>query len=107
FLDALVYRLDEFFRNRAADDLVLEDVAGARLARVQMNLHVAVLAAAAGLLGVFHLAVRRTRQRFLISDLRLADGRLDVELALQAVDDDLEVELAHAADDRLPGLNVG
>ena len=31
-----------------------------------------------------------------VGDLRLADGRLDGELALHAVDEDLEVELAHA-----------
>ena len=67
----------------------------------------AVLAAAAGLLGVLHLAVGGTRQRFLVGDLRLADARLDAELALQAVDDDLEVQLAHAGDDDLAGLLVG
>src|SRR5205085_1740952 len=93
--------------NRALRDLVLEDVPGTRLARIQVNLHVAVLAAAAGLLRVLHLAVRRTRQRFLVGDLRLADGRLDTEFALQAVYDDLEVQLAHAGDDHLTGLQVG
>ena len=72
-----------------------------------MNLRVAVLAAAAGLLGVPHLAVGRTRERFLVGDLRLADRRLDAELALQPVDDDLEVQLAHAGDDHLAGLLVG
>jgi hypothetical protein len=51
---------------------------------------VAVLAAAARLLDVAALAVGRPRQRFLVGDLRLADARLDVELTLQAVDDDLE-----------------
>ena len=39
--------------------------------------------------------------------LRLADVGLDLELALHAVDDDLEVQLAHARDDRLAGLGVG
>src|SRR5689334_13176204 len=72
-----------------------------------MNLRVAVLAAAAGLADVASLAVGRTRQRFLVGHLRLADARLDAELALQAVDDDLEVQLAHAADDDLAGLLVG
>ncbi len=41
-----------------------------------------------------------------IRDLRLADVRLDLELAQQPVDDDLEVQLAHAGDDRLAGLLV-
>ena len=66
-----------------------------------------VLAAAAGLLRVLHLAVGGPRQRLLVGDLRLADARLDAELALQAVDDDLEVQFAHAADDDLAGLLVG
>src|SRR5204863_5416433 len=39
-----------------------------------------------------------------IDDLRLARARLHAVLALHAVDDDLEVELAHARDDRLAGL---
>src|SRR5262245_32971912 len=107
FLDAFVDRLDELLGDRASDDLVLEDVAGARLARMEMNLRVTVLTAAAGLLRVLHLAVGGARQRLLVGDLRLADGCLDVELALQAVDDDLEVQLTHSADDRLPGLLIG
>ena len=47
------------------------------------------------------------RDRLAVGDLRPADVRVDVELALQAVDDDLEVELAHAGDQRLAGLLVG
>jgi hypothetical protein len=37
---------------------------------------------------------------------RLADVGLDLELALHAVHEDLEVELAHAGDDSLAGLRV-
>ena len=89
------------------DDLVLEDVARARLAGIQANLDLGELTAAAGLLRVAHLPVGRTRQRFLVSDLRSARRRFDVELALQPVDDDLEVKLAHAGDDDLAGLLIG
>ena len=68
----------------------------------------AVLAAAAGLadelaLGVQHLVARTLA----VGDLRLAHVRLDLELAQQAVDDDLQVQLAHAGDDGLAGLMVG
>jgi hypothetical protein len=45
-LDPFVDRLDEFLRNRAADDFVLEDVTGSRGAGVDVNLGVAVLPAA-------------------------------------------------------------
>ena len=41
-----------------------------------------------------------------IRDLRPTDVRVDLELAHHAVDDDLEVQLAHARDDRLARLLV-
>jgi hypothetical protein len=50
---------------------------------------------------------RRLRDRLAVGDLRLADVGLDLELALHAVDEHLEVQLAHAGDDRLAGLLVG
>ena len=73
-----------------------------------LDLHedVAVLAVTAGLLGVLVLAVRVLRDGLAVRDLGLADVRLDLELAPEAVDDDVEVELAHAADDRLARLLV-
>lgn len=45
--------------------------------------------------------------RLAVRDLRLADVRLDAELALHAVDEHLEVKLAHTTDDGLAGLLVG
>ena len=42
-----------------------------------------------------------------VGHLRAPDGGLDVELALHAVDDHLEVQLAHAGDHGLAGLLVG
>ena len=44
--------------------------------------------------------------RLAVGDLRPADVRVHPELAHQPVDDDLEVQLAHAGDDRLAGLLV-
>lgn len=41
-----------------------------------------------------------------VGHLRLADVRLDLELAAHAVHQDVQVELAHAGDDRLAGLVV-
>jgi hypothetical protein len=68
---------------------------------------VAVLALAAGLLDVPALRLGLLADRLLVGDLGLADVGLDRELALQAVHDDLEVQLAHAGDLGLPGLLVG
>ena len=42
-----------------------------------------------------------------VGHLRLADGGVDLELAQHAVDQHLEVQLAHAGDDGLAGLLVG
>ena len=47
------------------------------------------------------------RNRFAIGDLRLTDICLDAEFALHAIDDDLEVKLAHSGDDRLAGFMIG
>ena len=67
----------------------------------------AVLAAAAGLAHELAFLLDGVADGFAIGDLRLADVGLDLELALHAVDDDLEVQLAHARDDRLAGFLVG
>src|SRR5690606_41195598 len=56
------------------------------------------LAGATGLLlvRVLHL-LRRAADGLPVGDLRLADVRLDLELAAHAVDEHVEVELAHPA----------
>src|SRR5262249_44357458 len=102
FLHALLHRPDELARHGAANDLVLEHEAGARLARLEVDNDVAVLAAAAGLadelpFDVFHPLAHR----FAVRHLGAADIGLDLEFALHAVDDDLEVQLAHPRNDRL------
>ena len=107
FLDTLVDRLDEFARNRAADGLVLELVARAWRKREQPNPAVAELAAAAGLALEQAMTLGRLGEGFLVSNLRLADARFDPELALESVNDNLKVQLAHAGDHHLAGLLVG
>ena len=67
-----------------------------------------VLAAASGLADELSLNfLDRLADRLAVSDLRPADVRVDAELALESVDDDLEVQLAHAGDEGLAGLVVG
>jgi len=108
FLDPLVDRLDVLLRDLAADDLVLELVALARLLRDQVDDDVAVLARAARLADepALHL-LDRAGCRLAVGHLGPADVGVDLELAHQAVDDDLEVQLAHPRDERLPRLLVG
>ncbi len=88
-------------------NLLSNDVAGAGLLRNHVDDDVAVLAAATGLASELHVdLVDALAGGLAVRDLRLADVGLDLELAQQAVDDDLEVQLAHAGDDRLTGLRV-
>ena len=91
----------------AADDAIDEFVALALRVRLDLEPHVAELAAATGLLDVLAFALDLAADGLAVSDLRLADVGFDLELAPHAVDDDLEVQLAHAADDGLRGLFIG
>ena len=53
------------------------------------------------------LPSRRAADRLAVGDLRLADVGGDLELAHHAVDEHVEVQLAHAGDERLARLRVG
>src|SRR5215210_1906213 len=96
-LDAEVDRRDVLARDLPADDLVDELVPLARLGRARVDHRVAVLAAAAGLADELALdPLDGAAERLPVGDLRPAHVGVDRELAQQPVDDDLEVELAHA-----------
>src|SRR5215210_7625767 len=96
-LDAEVDRRDVLTRDLPADDLVDELVPLARLGRARVDHRVAVLAAAAGLADELALdLLDGAAERLPVGDLRPAHVGVDRELAQQPVDDDLEVELAHA-----------
>ena len=76
--------------------------------RLEVDDDVAELAAAAGLADEARLDLLDVlADRLAVGDLRLADVGVDFELAQHAVDDHLEVELAHAVDQRLAGFLVG
>ena len=69
------------------------------------NLGVAVVAGTAGLTDVLAFRLSLLADRLAIGDLRLADVGLDLVLAHHAVDDDLQMKLAHTGDDRLAGID--
>src|SRR3954466_11590464 len=104
---SLLDRRNIFLGDVAALDLVDELEARSALSRGDADLDFGELAGAARLLLVGVCEVDRLREILAIGDLRRADIGLDLELALHAVDQDLEVELAHPLDDRLPRLMVG
>ena len=95
-LDALLDAGDVLLRHHAADDLALELVAGAGLVGLQAQLDARKLAGAAGLLLMRVVDLGRAGQGLAIGHLRRADVGLDLVGALEDVDLDVEVELAHA-----------
>src|SRR3546814_21144803 len=92
---------DIFARNVAALDLVDESDARAAFAGSDADLDAPELARAARLLLVGIVDIDGLRERFAVRHLRRADVRFDLELALHAIDEDVEVKLAHALADRL------
>src|SRR5438093_209300 len=84
-----------FLRDGAAHDLVLERDPLARRGRLDLELDVTVLTSAARLAHEFALRLGRTPNGLTIGHLGLADVGLHAELAEEAVDDDLEMQLAH------------
>src|SRR5690606_3302038 len=97
---------DELARNASADDLVGELHAGARRQRLENHLDLGVLTRAARLLLVRVDELDGLAEGLAEADARTAHVGLDAELRAHTVDRDLEVQLAHAAQDRLPGLVV-
>ena len=106
-LDALLDAGDVFLRNRTADDLGLEHVATTRLVRLDHEAHGRELAGTAGLLLVGVVHIGRLGDALTERHLRRADIRIDLVGALQDVDLDVEMELAHALEDGLARLVIG
>src|SRR4051794_4654122 len=109
-LDAVVDRRDVLPRDATTGDGVLELV-GRRVGgdgqRLQGDLDLGELAGPTRLLlvGVVVL-LDRPADGLAVGHLGLAHVGLDVELPPHAVDQDLQVQLTHAGDDRLTGLLV-
>src|SRR5690606_23793765 len=108
-LDALVDAGDVLPRDAATGHGVLEGVelALAGVQRLEGHLHLRELAGATRLLLVGVVVLHHgAADGLAVGDLRRTDVGLDLELPLHAVDQDVEVELAHATDDGLAGLVV-
>ena len=100
-LYALVDGGDELRRDGAADDLVGEQIALAARQRCHADPAVAELALAAGLLLVPPLPLLTRGDRLAVGDLRLRELAGRAVLPLEPRERDVEVALAHTADDRL------
>ena len=90
---------DVLSRHGASGDLVFEDEALSPLQGAELDINVAVLAVAAGLLFVLALRLGRLADRFAIRDLRHAGLQVDAEAILQLGENDVEMKIAHAGKD--------
>src|SRR4029077_7325512 len=81
-------------------------VRGARH-RMQNNFAMPVLPASAGLLYVLSFGFRLLANRFAVRHLGTSDVGLHVVFAQHAVDDDFQMQLAHAGNQGLPGTWFG
>src|SRR5204862_2719071 len=96
----------EALRDDAADDLVDELVALAVGQRLELDVAVAELTAAAGLLLVPALGAGRLADRLQVRDARRVQLHLDAEAPVHALERDLDVHLREPRDDGLAGLLV-
>src|SRR5918993_1148260 len=105
-LNALIHAGYVLARDDTTDNLVLELVS-TLVVVLDVDDRVPVLAATAGLPHETALDVLDPpADRLSVRHLRLADVGVHSELAQQPVEDDLQVQLAHPGDDRLPRLLV-
>ena len=105
-LDPLVDGGPEALRDDAAGDLVDELVAGALGQRLDHDLGVAELAAPAGLLLVAVPSASFLADRLEVRHARLVKVDVHAEAALEPVDRDLDVDLAHSREELLARLRV-
>ena len=105
-LGAVLDRRDVLPGHRAADDLVDELEALAARQRLDLHLHVAELAVAAGLALETRVLLRAFADGLLVGGLGLRHLDRDVEFALQALGGDLQVDLALAPEQHLVGVRV-
>src|SRR5690554_3911355 len=105
-LDTLIDSRDVFLRNHTAHDLVNELVTFARLLRLHLDPDVTVLTTTTGLTHELAFLLNTGTNGFAVSNLRLAYVRFYLELALETVNDDVEVQLAHTGNNGLTRLFV-
>src|SRR5574341_285151 len=105
--NTLLNRRDIFLGDRAANGLVYELKALARLLRLKFYHRVPILTATAGLSYVFALRSNFLPDCLAVCNLGLAHVRVHLELAQKTVNDDFQMKLSHARDDDLPGLLIG
>ena len=106
---ALFHRWDVFAGHATADDRILKLEALGRVfgQRLQVADDVGILARTTGLLLVLVVIGRATGRGLTVAHLRRTHLDLDLVFPLDALDVDVEMQLAHAGDQRFAGFVVG
>src|SRR5690606_10540222 len=107
FADTLLNARDVFLRNRPARDGITKDKTCTGLARLDNNLDPRELTRTTRLLLVGVVEFGPLGEAFAIRHLRCTDVCFHPEFPAHAIDNDVEMQFAHALDDRLAALDVG
>ncbi len=100
------HRRNILARNDTALDPVNELESGPCELRLKAQTHVAILTASTCLLDVAGFLLHRLADGLAIRHLRLAHVCVDAELPSHAIDNNLQVQLAHTRNDGLTGLLI-
>ena len=96
-----------FLRNITADNGIFKFKSVITFNRFKFDFNLSKLTGTTGLFLVGVFDIGRFGNRFAVSNLRLAHIAFDLKLAFQTVDNNLQMEFAHAFDDCLTGIRVG
>ena len=107
FFNTCFNRSNVFFRYSTADDFTFEDKARTWFKRLQSNDRMTVLTATAGLTDKFALCLDSFADGLFVRNLRFTNLSLYLEFTFQTVNDNIQVQLAHAGDNGLSGFMIG
>src|SRR5690606_12800876 len=103
--DTLLNARNVFLRNCTTDDLRFKDEI-ITFMRLENDLDASELTRTTRLLLMGVVNFSGSRDGFTISNLRRADIGFNLEFALHAVDENVEVKLTHTCNDRLAGFFI-
>ena len=87
---------DIFSRNGSPHHFIHKLKSNTRFARLNRQHDVTVLTTSAGLLNIFPLCFRMTTDRLTVRHFRLTNVRFYFKFTHQSIDNDLQMQLAHA-----------
>src|SRR5690606_38153392 len=106
FANTFLDRTEVFLRHHTTNHFGGKVDTLARLLRLDAQPDVTVLTTTTGLTHELAFLLNRLADGFAVGNLRRTDVGLNVELTLHPVNDDIEVQFAHAGNNGLAGLFI-